>query len=122
MVVDEFKNNMSGTIVRVNKNNKVLEVILKKNQNPKFSYRNFYKTVNIYKFSKESTLLLSSELDDYIRINGTDDFYEAVIRDIVKSEKEDFYALFTNNRKWIEIDDKKDLSLVNTIFGADSLS
>jgi len=116
MVVDKFRSNMNGTVVSVNKNNKISKVVLKKDQYPKFDYKDFYKTVNIYKFSEESALLLASELDKYIKINGTDDYYEVVIKNIIETKKEDFYALFTGNRKWVEIDEEKDLKLYYKIF------
>jgi NDP-sugar pyrophosphorylase family protein len=116
MVLDKFSSNMDGTIVNIDKNNRISQMILKKDQDSKLDYKDFYKTVNIYKMSKETALLLSSELDKYIKNNGTDDYYEIVLKNIIESKRKEFHALLTGSRKWIEIDDEEDLKLYHKIF------
>ena len=75
-VVDKYKPYMDGTVVKINENNGITALISKDH----FDYNeinNYYKTVNIYKFSKD---FLKNEyvpfLDAYCKVMGRNSYYE----------------------------------------------
>ena len=71
---------MDGTMVRIDKNNNIINFV------PKSAFRYsdisfYYKTVNIYKFSKEfSTKYYVPFLNAYSKAQGDNEYYEQVLR------------------------------------------
>lgn len=115
-LVAKYETWMDGTMVRIDKDNNIVNFIPKK----AFCYDDvdyYYKTVNIYKFSKE----FSSEkyvpfLDAYCKALGNNEYYEQVLRVITLLDNTDIKALPIANEKWYEIDDIQDLDIAETIF------
>lgn len=107
---------MDGTMVCLNEENDIVDFISKK----AFRYNdvnNYYKTVNIYKFSKE---FLRSHyvpfLEAYSKALGNNEYYEQVLRVITLLEKCELKGLPLNGERWYEIDDAQDLDIAETIF------
>ncbi|WP_273802723.1 hypothetical protein, partial [Proteus vulgaris] len=66
----------------------------------------YYKTVNIYKFSKnflENTYV--PFLEAYSKALGQNEYYEQVLRVITLLETQELKALPLQGEKWYEIDD-----------------
>ena len=107
---------MDGTVVMLDNDNNILNFVVKKAFN--FDHKEFYyKTVNIYKFSKEfSRTHYVPFLDAYINALGNNEYYEQVLRVIALLDKPDLKALPLHGEKWYEIDDIQDLSNAETIF------
>lgn len=115
-MVAKYETWMDGTMVRLDDENNIVNFVPKK----AFKYSDvdcYYKTVNIYKFSKE---FLRTHyvpfLDAYTKALGNNEYYEQVLRVITLLDKCDLKALPLNGQKWYEIDDVQDLDIAETIF------
>lgn len=119
-LVAKYENWMDGTMVRIDDERNILTFIPKKAF--KYSDTNYYyKTVNIYKFSKAfSTDHYIPFLDAYLRVLGNNEYYEQVLRVITLIDNSNIKALPLNGQKWYEIDDVQDLRIAETIFAEDS--
>ncbi|WP_028897746.1 aminotransferase class I/II-fold pyridoxal phosphate-dependent enzyme [Prevotella sp. HUN102] len=115
-LVDKYQTWMDGTMVRINEEKEIVNFI------PKSAFRyeeveEYYKTVNIYKFSKEFlTNVYVPFLDAYSKVMGNNGYYEQVLRVITHLHRANLKALPLNGQKWYEIDDVQDLDIASTIF------
>lgn len=114
-LVSKYETWMDGTMVRIDEDNNIVNFIPKS----AFKYCDtcyYYKTVNIYKFSKE---FIDNHylpfLDAYIRVLGENEYYEQVLRVITLINSTDLKALPIEDN-WYEIDDVQDLRIAETIF------
>lgn len=118
-VVDKYQPWMDGTVVEINNHFDITSFITKKD----FDFNktnNYYKTVNIYKFSKE--FLKNTYvpfLEAYSKALGQNEYYEQVLRVITLLETQELKALPLQNEKWYEIDDIQDLDNAEVIFSPD---
>lgn len=115
-LVAKYETWMDGTMVRLDDENNIVDFVPKK----AFEYNDvdsYYKTVNIYKFSKD---FLRTQyvpfLDAYTKALGNNEYYEQVLRVITLLDKCDLKALPLSGQKWYEIDDVQDLDIAETIF------
>lgn len=115
-LVAKYESWMDGTVVMLDNDNNILNFVTKKafNFDCKDSY---YKTVNIYKFSKEFSIThYVPFLNAYINALGNNEYYEQVLRVIALLDKPDLKALPLSGEKWYEIDDIQDLNNAESIF------
>ena len=119
-LVAKYESWMDGTMVRIDDERNIVNFIPKK----AFKYSDtefYYKTVNIYKFSKEfSANHYIPFLDAYLRVLGDNEYYEQVLRVITLIDNSNIKALPLNGQKWYEIDDVQDLRIAETIFADDN--
>lgn len=119
-LVAKYESWMDGTMVRIDEERNIVNFIPKK----AFKYSDtafYYKTVNIYKFSKEfSSNHYVPFLDAYLRVLGNNEYYEQVLRVITLIDNSNIKALPLNGQKWYEIDDVQDLRIAETIFADDN--
>lgn len=115
-LVDKYETWMDGTMVKLDDDYNIVNFVPKK----AFKYdevNSYYKTVNIYKFSKD---FLRTQyvpfLDAYTKALGNNEYYEQVLRVITLLDKCDLKALPLSGQKWYEIDDVQDLDIAETIF------
>ena len=115
-LVDKYKPWMDGTVVKLNDDFTISHFVSKVD----FDYNNaheYYKTVNIYKFSKS---FLSSTyvpfLEAYVKSMGKNEYYEQVLKVIVNLDTRSLKALPLDGDTWYEIDDVQDLDNANLIF------
>ena len=119
-VVSKYESWMDGTVVTLDKSDNIVRFIPKKH----FSYNEisqYYKTVNIYKFSKD--FLCHSYvpfLKAYSIAMGNNEYYEQVLRVVLSLEKLELRGKRLNGEKWYEIDDVQDLHNAETVFAAES--
>lgn len=115
-LVAKYESWMDGTMVRIDEENNIVDFITKAAF--KFSESgSYYKTANIYKFSKEfSRDKYIPFLNAYIKAVGNNEYYENVLRIISFLNSHDIKALPVGGRKWYEIDDKQDLDIAEAIF------
>lgn len=115
-VVAKFESWMDGTVVTIDKKNRITGMFDKKH----FDFHKqdqYYKTVNIYKFSKHfSDKQYIPFLDAYCKAMGKNEYYEQVLRIIAMLEKTELKTLCLENEKWYEIDDIQDLNIAENIF------
>ena len=118
-LVDKYESWMDGTMVTLDEENNIENFVSKK----AFKYsdiHNYYKTVNIYKFSKEfSKHKYVPFLDAYCKALGHNEYYEQVLKVISRLDDTHLKALPLNGEKWYEIDDIQDLDIAETIFACD---
>jgi histidinol-phosphate/aromatic aminotransferase/cobyric acid decarboxylase-like protein/GTP:adenosylcobinamide-phosphate guanylyltransferase len=123
-VVAPFERWMDGTVTILNKKNEIISFIPKKDFNWN-STDDYYKTVNIYKFSKKfSTNTYIPFLGAYIKTLGDNEYYEQVLRVVSFLDGIHLKAIIINNEKWYEVDDVQDLDIASVIFakGEDKLN
>lgn len=115
-LVAKYESWMDGTMVRIDADNNIVNFVPK----DAFRYEDtnlYYKTVNIYKFSKEfSQTKYVPFLDAYTKAIGNNEYYENVLRIISFLNSHDLKALPITNERWYEIDDKQDLDIAQALF------
>lgn len=116
VTVAKYESWMDGTVVTLDEKKHILDFIEKAN----FAYRDadkYYKTVNIYKFSKNFSInQYIPFLEAYIRAYGKNQYYELVLKIFAHIKKTQLTAFILGNEKWYEIDDVHDLDIADTIF------
>ena len=115
-LVAKYESWMDGTVVTLDENNNILSFLDKKHF--KFEdIKDYYKTVNIYKFSKEfSTTHYVPFLEAYCKALGNNEYYEQVLKVITLLDKPEIKATILGNESWYEIDDVQDLDIAESIF------
>lgn len=115
-LVAKYETWMDGTMVRIDSENNIVSFVPKK----AFRYNEvpfYYKTCNIYKFSKEfSRNQYVPFLEAYSKAMGNNEYYEQVLRVITALDKSALRALPITNEKWYEIDDIQDRDIAETLF------
>lgn len=115
-IVDKFESWMDGTVVTLDSDNRILRFI----PNSQFKYEeipSYYKTVNVYKFSKQfSSNMYVPFLEAYCTAMGRNEYYEQVLRVINMVDNSTMRALPLNGEQWYEIDDVQDLDIAESIF------
>jgi histidinol-phosphate/aromatic aminotransferase/cobyric acid decarboxylase-like protein/choline kinase len=116
--VAQYESWMDGTVVKLADNNIIASFIPKKifNYDEKETY---YKTVNIYKFSKEFLRITYVPfLEAYSHAMGNNEYYEQVLRVITTLDQHELKAFILTGQKWYEIDDIQDKNIADTIFSS----
>lgn len=115
-LVDKWEYWMDGTVVKIDQENNILSFISK----DIFDFHKtdeYYKTINIYKFSKEfAKEKYIPFLNAYCKAWGNNEYYEQVLKVLTFLNRTDLKALPIANEKWYEIDDVQDLDIAETIF------
>lgn len=115
-LVDKYESWMDGTVVTLDDERRILRIIDKEH----FRYeeiKDYYKTVNIYKFSKEfSTKYYVPFLAAYSSALGNNEYYEQVLRVILHLRNAPLKALPLSGELWYEIDDVQDLDIASGLF------
>ena len=115
-VVDKYKSWMDGTSCILDDNDQILNFFSKKS----FKFENvddYYKTVNIYKFSKEfSNNIYIPFLEAYSKALGDNEYYESVLMVLTILDRHELRALRLDGEKWYEIDDVQDKHNAEVIF------
>lgn len=115
-LVAKYETWMEGTMVQISEDNEILNFIPKKS----FRYSDidtYYKTCNIYKFSKDFSInQYVPFLEAYTKAMGNNEYYEQVLCVITALDKSNLKALPISNEKWYEIDDIQDLDIAETLF------
>lgn len=116
-LVAKYESWMDGTVVKIDEDNNIVKFLDKSRFRFK-DIKNYYKTVNIYKFSKEfSTTHYVPFLKAYSKALGDNEYYEQVLRVITLLDAPSIKAATIDDVKWYEIDDKQDLDIANSVFG-----
>lgn len=115
-VVDKYESWMDGTVVKIGEHDEITSFTPGK----RMRYTDvdqYYKTVNIYKFSKEfSTTHYVPFLEAYSAAVGTNEYYEQVLRIVTTLDDSELKALRLHNQLWYEIDDIQDLDIAESMF------
>jgi histidinol-phosphate/aromatic aminotransferase/cobyric acid decarboxylase-like protein/CTP:phosphocholine cytidylyltransferase-like protein len=115
-LVDKFESWMDGTVVKIDDDNRIIRLIDKS----RFHFddiNEYYKTVNIYKFSKDfSERYYVPFLIAYSTALGDNEYYEQVLRIILHLQDAPLRALPLSGERWYEIDDAQDLDIASGMF------
>lgn len=115
-LVAKYEQWMDGTVVTIDSKNRITEFIEKKD----FRFDRideYYKTVNIYKLSKEfSKNQYIPFLEAYMKAYGINEYYELALKAIAHLSRSTLKALPIGDIKWYEIDDAQDYDIVNCLF------
>lgn len=115
-LVDKYESWMDGTVVTLDERLKIKGFFTKE----EFRYsdiESYYKTVNIYKFSREfSETHYVPFLEAYCHALGRNVYYEQVLKVITLLDDSPLKALPLSGEKWYEIDDIQDLDIASSIF------
>lgn len=122
-LVDKYESWMDGTCVKIGDDDSIESFIPGK----KFRFddiKDYYKTVNIYKFSKHfSETRYVPFLEAYSSALGNNEYYEQVLRVIMMLDEPEIKAKRLNddgeNHLWYEIDDIQDLDIASSMFTPD---
>ena len=117
-LVDKYESWMDGTVVTLDDERRIKSFISK----DKFCYtdiESYYKTVNIYKFSRDfSQTHYVPFLEAYCHALGRNEYYEQVLKVITLLDDSPLRALPLDGEKWYEIDDVQDLDIASSIFAS----
>ncbi|MCR5037262.1 MAG: aminotransferase class I/II-fold pyridoxal phosphate-dependent enzyme [Bacteroidales bacterium] len=120
-LVAKYEKWMDGTMVTIDDDCNILNFIGKKAFKQE-DVDKYYKTVNIYKFSKS---YINNQylplLEAYCQMKGNNEYYEEVLRVLTMIDKSSLKALPIGDEKWYEIDDIQDLDIAETIFSEGNL-
>ncbi|MSU05601.1 aminotransferase class I/II-fold pyridoxal phosphate-dependent enzyme [Spirochaetales bacterium NM-380-WT-3C1] len=115
-LVDKYESWMDGTCVKLSDDDDIEAFVPGK----KFKFNeidSYYKTVNIYKFSKHfSETHYVPFLDAYQSALGQNEYYEQVLRVITMLDEPEIKAKRLNGQLWYEIDDIQDLDIATSMF------
>lgn len=118
-LVDKYETWMDGTCVKIG-NDDSIEMFVPKSLFNYDDIKNYYKTVNIYKFSRDfSNQYYVPLLDAYTQVLGKNEYYEQVLRVITMLDHSVIKAKRLEGQAWYEIDDIQDLDIANSIFCED---
>lgn len=119
-LVDKYESWMDGTCVKLTENDDIEAFVPGK----KFVFEemdSYYKTVNIYKFSRHfSVTHYVPFLDAYSHALGNNEYYEQVLRVIAMLDDPEIKAKRLNGESWYEIDDVQDLDIASSMFLPDA--
>lgn len=118
-LVDKYESWMDGTCVKIGEDDSIEAFVPGK----KFKFneiKNYYKTVNIYKFSRRfSETYYVPFLMAYQTALGENEYYEQVLRVITMLDNPEIKAKRLNGQLWYEIDDIQDLDIATSMFAED---
>lgn len=115
---------MDGAVVSLDADGNISNFVSTRNFRYE-SMREYYKTANIYKFSRE--FLVNAYvpfLEAYAKTFGHTRYYESVLKVIAFQERPVIKALELTTERWYEINDIQDLDIAESIFatGDDKLT
>lgn len=115
-VISHFEPWMDGTVTMLDHEDNIVSVVDKAHFDwDKTSY--YFKTVNIYKFSKDfSRKYYLPFLDAYLKAFGDNEYYEQVLKVLAFLEDSGLKGFKVAENRWYEIDDPQDLAVAETIF------
>ena len=115
-LVDKYESWMDGTCVKLADDDSIAAFVPGKNF--KFDeIKEYYKTVNLYKFSKHfSETHYVPFLDAYQSALGLNEYYEQVLRVITMLDEPKIKAKRLNGQRWYEIDNHEDLAAAEALF------
>jgi histidinol-phosphate/aromatic aminotransferase/cobyric acid decarboxylase-like protein/choline kinase len=115
-LVDHYRAGMDGTVVEVS-GGLITEVIVPKRQGSGFLFDGKFKTLNLYRFSREFCAgPFKKLLDYYTAVINENDYYEIVLGIIIYLQQEAIYAEVLRGERWAEIDDPNDIAVARFLF------
>ena len=115
-LVDKYESWMDGTCIKIG-NDDTIEAFVPGKRFKFSEIKEYYKTVNIYKFSKHfSETHYVPFLEAYQSALGENEYYEQVLRVITMLDDPEIKAKRLSGQLWYEIDDIQDLDIAESMF------
>jgi len=119
-VVAKLQSWMDGTVTKLDDNG-AISCFVSKHDMVSAEIDQYYKTVNIYKLSRE----LCREkffpfLQVYIQAKGMNEYYEEVLKVLTFIDRGTIQASEVGDKLWYEIDDLQDLEIAGALFSRDA--
>lgn len=115
-LVDRYESWMDGTCLKLREDDSIEAFVPGKSFDFK-EKKQYFKTVNIYKFAKEfSVSRYVPFLEAYSKALGNNEYYEQVLKVLAVLDNAGIYAKRLNGQKWYEIDDAQDLDIATSMF------
>ncbi len=115
-LVDKYRIGMDGTVVTV-ENSVITSVIPPHLQPESFDFSDKYKTLNIYKFSREfCETSFKKLLIYYANVIDRNCYYELILGILIYMQKETIHAEIVQGENWSEVDDPNDLQVAEFDF------
>lgn len=116
-LVDRYRPGMDGTVVAITPDNVVSHVIPPSQQSATFDFSDKYKTLNIYRFSRDfCATTLHRLLTYYARLIDDNCYYELVLGMLVYMQQAEIHAEVLDGELWSEVDDPTDLRVAEFRF------
>ena len=116
VAVAKYESWMDGTCVTLDAKDMVHKFVEKEFMKPD-RLDQYYKTVNVYKFTKEFLKdIYLPFLEAYMKIRGMNSYYETSLKLICQLPDVYLKAFKMDTRPWYEIDDAQDLDIANVLF------
>lgn len=108
---------MNGTVVRVDAELNVSELVVKSRQGRDFDYTSMMKTVNVYRFSRQFiTEKFLPMVEHMVMRHDVNSYYELALGVLLYLGNIDVKAVVIDEERWSEIDDAGDLQLAEEKF------
>lgn len=118
VTVAKYQSWMDGTLVMIDDNNNITQFVDKNDMKYEIIDQ-YYKTVNIYKFSKEFCKnIYIPFLEAYMKAYGLNSYYETPLKVIAHVAKTPLVAYEVGDLPWYEIDDEQDLDISEVMFSS----
>ncbi|BCM88482.1 threonine-phosphate decarboxylase [Abditibacteriota bacterium] len=117
-LVDQYHHGMDGTVVTV-AHGIITSIIPPHLQDSAFDFSDKYKTLNVYKFSRDfCNDSLKRLLNYYTTFFDQNAYYELVLGMLIYIQKATIHAEIIRTEKWAEVDDPNDLEVADFIFNS----
>jgi histidinol-phosphate/aromatic aminotransferase/cobyric acid decarboxylase-like protein/choline kinase len=115
-LVDRFRSGMDGTVVTVT-DHVIRSIIPPHLQGPSFDFSDKYKTLNIYKFSRQFCASVFRQLLGYYTKTIDDNcYYELILGILIYVGQAQIHAEILEGETWAELDDPNDLRVAEFVF------
>ena len=115
-LVAKFESWMDGTVTQLGEDNSIKR-FLTKDEFVFADIPSYYKTVNIYKFSRSfSSTHYVPFLEAYSSALGNNQYYEQVLKVIALLDRPQIKAIRLEGERWYEIDNIQDMDIAESIF------
>jgi histidinol-phosphate/aromatic aminotransferase/cobyric acid decarboxylase-like protein/choline kinase len=108
-LVSPYVTGLDGTVVQIAEN-RITAIYPPHTQDEKFELFNKYKTLNIYKFSRDFCVNeFKKLLIYYAKVIDDNCYYELILGILIYMQRQDIYCEIIPNDLWAEVDDPNDL-------------
>lgn len=108
-LISPYTTGLDGTVVQIS-GNQITSIYPPHLQDEKFNLFDKYKTLNIYKFSKDFCVNEFKKLLVYYAQTIDDNcYYELILGILIYMQRQDIFCEIIANNRWVEVDDPNDL-------------
>ncbi|MCR5203056.1 MAG: aminotransferase class I/II-fold pyridoxal phosphate-dependent enzyme, partial [Lachnospiraceae bacterium] len=115
-LVDKYEGWMDGACIKIGKNDTIDKFVVRR----KFKFndiKDYYKTVNIYKFSKRfSEKYYVPFLEAFSQAMGYNEYYEEVLHVMTVLDEPHIRVKRLSGERWFEIDNLQDIDIAASMF------